>query len=546
MKKIAFILITSFISTLLQAQTIHVNHKFWDGENLYTVKEIRMEKIFYMTTNQGDELTLEKVKEGEYKIIPSREADNCPFGAEFGWRVQHIRQEGENFLAVRKPNGDIMWTMEQTTNNEDECRELQMMMGQEEPWNAVNGVLLNRAYLQNYVATKKELRILRNKILAYHGYRFQSEDLQEYFSNVSWYKPGNDNDAISLNIVEQTNIQLIKSEEASRPEDPKEEVLTGTSVEKIEEDLVGRIKELYDVIAQKKEDTYRFACHTWWNTIAAVDRKDADVEEIGFFNDDLWTQMQDDNPDAFEVRDIKFLELDLKKGKALVDFVLWSSIQTVHQKFEFCREEGDWRVHNIIRYYTDSDGKEAEDNLLEAMISYLNESQEESSELEFLPDLTNDKPLVLSGGNSDHKKYIPYWDESNIFEEDGILVYDLNLGYDLPLQQWHLALPGKPLDMKEVSRVIMKDVNHDGYSDALVCLGRYGSDKAYYFDIYVWDPEEFGGLFKYVEGSRSIPNPRIDDNFSGIIGRNGCDREMWSWQGINQLVQSAVVKDYYK
>jgi hypothetical protein len=96
---------------------------------------------------------------------------------------------------------------------------MQMMMGQEEPWNAVNSVLLNRAYLQNYVATKKELRILRNKILAYHGYRFQSNDLQEYFGKIRWYKPCNDNNAIKLNIIEQTNIQLIKSEEAERPDD---------------------------------------------------------------------------------------------------------------------------------------------------------------------------------------------------------------------------------------------------------------------------------------------------------------------------------------
>ena len=44
--------------------------------------------------------------------------------------------------------------------------------------------------------------------------------------------------------------------------------------------------------------------------------------------------MQDDNPDDFEVRDIKFLQMDVENGTALVDFVLWSSIQTVHQKFE--------------------------------------------------------------------------------------------------------------------------------------------------------------------------------------------------------------------
>ena len=64
----------------VQAQTIHLDHHFWDGYSLYTVKEIRMGKYFYMTTSQGEELTLEKVdgKPGEYKIIPSRQADECP------------------------------------------------------------------------------------------------------------------------------------------------------------------------------------------------------------------------------------------------------------------------------------------------------------------------------------------------------------------------------------------------------------------------------------------------------------------------------------
>ena len=100
-------MMTLCVAVFAQAQTIHVDHKFWDGYSLYTVKEIRMGKYIYMTTKQGDELTLEKVKEGEFKIIPSRQADECPFGAEYGWRVQFIRQDGESFLAVRKPNGRI-------------------------------------------------------------------------------------------------------------------------------------------------------------------------------------------------------------------------------------------------------------------------------------------------------------------------------------------------------------------------------------------------------------------------------------------------------
>ena len=108
-----------------------------------------------MTTKHGAELTLEKIagKQGEYKLIPSRQADECPFGAEYGWKVKHIMQEGENFLAIRKPNGDVVWTMKLTKLNEQECEEMQQMMEQEEPWNAVNSVLLNRAYLRDMVCS---------------------------------------------------------------------------------------------------------------------------------------------------------------------------------------------------------------------------------------------------------------------------------------------------------------------------------------------------------------------------------------------------------
>lgn len=154
-------------------------------------------------------------------------------------------------------------------------------------------------------------------------------------------------------------------------------------VKKAKEEIVGHIKELYAGTDRIGESNERFACHSWWETVAAVDKKDADLEEIGFFNDDLWTQMQDSNPDDFEVRDIKFQQMDVEKGTALVDFVLWSSIQTVHQKFEFCREDGDWRIHNIIRYRTDSDGKEVELDMMKEMRNYLAEPQDEASQLTF-------------------------------------------------------------------------------------------------------------------------------------------------------------------
>ena len=153
---------------------------------------------------------------------------------------------------------------------------------------------------------------------------------------------------------------------------------------KTKEDIAGIIKELYAAAAQNESDIdQRFACHAWRDTVAAVEKKDANLPEIGFFNDDYWTMMQDSNPSDLEARDIKFEELDVEKGTALVDCTLYSSVQTIHQKFRFCREDGNWRVHDIIRFYNDSDGKEATFSFMESMQNYLAEPQEETSELTY-------------------------------------------------------------------------------------------------------------------------------------------------------------------
>ena len=171
---------------------------------------------------------------------------------------------------------------------------------------------------------------------------------------------------------------------------------------------------------------------------------------------------------------------------------------------------------------------------------------DESSEQVLVPDLTNVKPLDLSDGKDEAAKLFPHWDVSDVYEDEGELVYDLNLGYNQPLQRLYKPLPGKPLNMKEAIRVVIIDLNKDGYSDALICLGRYGNDMTLYFDAYVWDEKDDDGAFEYVENFRKIPNPRIDKDFSGIIGRNGNDREMWGWRGKNKVEKSLVTKNYYK
>ena len=69
---------------------------------------------------------------------------------------------------------------------------------------------------------KSTLRIMRNAILARHGYMVSSPDLAEYFGSQSWFSPRPSNDDVfdELSLVEQLNIELIKAEEA-KPDDER-------------------------------------------------------------------------------------------------------------------------------------------------------------------------------------------------------------------------------------------------------------------------------------------------------------------------------------
>ena len=158
--------------------------------------------------------------------------------------------------------------------------------------------------------------------------------------------------------------------------------------------------------------------------------------------------------------------------------------------------------------------------------------EDDIDELVFTPDLKNDKPLNLSDVKDDVEKYIPYWNEDDVYQEDeeeGEIRYNLNLGYDRPLQNLFQPLPGTPANKKEVGRVILIDLNGDNHTDMLVCLGRYGVNKDFYYDAYLWDKDYC--FFTIVENFREIPNPGIDKKTSNITSHIGSDREIWLWKG---------------
>jgi hypothetical protein len=52
--------------------------------------------------------------------------------------------------------------------------------------------------------------LMRNEIFAFHGYKFESKDLNDYFSKLDWYKPTDDDVNENLNSFEKANIKLIK------------------------------------------------------------------------------------------------------------------------------------------------------------------------------------------------------------------------------------------------------------------------------------------------------------------------------------------------
>ncbi len=95
----------------LQAQTIKKGDKFFDGTSVFTVQEVRMGKIVYMTSGQDREITLEKVagSTGEYKLRPSRQADDPPFeGASFGCDVVAKTIDGNEAYGVLNANSDAV------------------------------------------------------------------------------------------------------------------------------------------------------------------------------------------------------------------------------------------------------------------------------------------------------------------------------------------------------------------------------------------------------------------------------------------------------
>lgn len=216
MRLLSTILLVLGLSVSAQAQNIQNGSRWWDGTRLYTAEvdeagDVRM--VGESENMGGDSFRLKKVsnKSGRYTLASDNKYGWLFIRGEVGWRVDYIRQEGMYFLAVRNPNNDCVYTLTLTPDNLKNCVAQQKIAEEREVSWMLQNYLMNTTYLGRF--SKPQLRLMRNEILARHGWQFQSKDLKEYFSKQPWYKPVDDYKNAKLSIIEMTNIQLLKSEE---------------------------------------------------------------------------------------------------------------------------------------------------------------------------------------------------------------------------------------------------------------------------------------------------------------------------------------------
>ena len=343
MRKLLSISLLLAITVTAGAQTIQKGNKFFDGKALYTVQEVRMGTIVYMTgTNAaGDylELTLEKTpgKAGEYTLQPSALADDSPFpGAYFGNTVRYVRQQGMNFLAVEGNFGGLVEILVLTPDYLDNCLKQQEFAETVSLSDLASDLLLNSRLVVPWA----------------------SPALQEIAD-------GKLNKKVPT-VIENYNRQLIKGTLAFRDamemfDNPDGLGGDGRGEDEIaaENAIIDRINQIFNDIARRNaggegnpapEDIEKmYTTKHWQETENAVFKKDEESDGIGFFDHDYWTFSQDPSPDIKVIK-IQVEDFDEERAEVFVRFINWPGSKPQTMWMALIQEDGEWRVDNIRNY----------------------------------------------------------------------------------------------------------------------------------------------------------------------------------------------------
>ena len=147
----------------------------------------------------------------QYEIMEEYETPSNVF------HLTHGNPAWPEYIRIQLNESGI--TLYQVTRNEYDDYENQVELRSAQLlWNDCEDVVSRWPFTAKQVLTtgilspypKKLLRLMRNEIMARHGYCFKSEDLAEYFDREPWYAPMNPDNKVVLNPIEALNVELIK------------------------------------------------------------------------------------------------------------------------------------------------------------------------------------------------------------------------------------------------------------------------------------------------------------------------------------------------
>lgn len=187
MKKFILISIALWSFMTISAQVVTEGTRWFDGKVLYVAHILDNGDIYFCAEENTDGVyafSLRRLKHaiGEYMLIPSTTVEEASFRAQFGWRVQYIRQEGMYFLAVRNKQNRIVWTLVLTPDSLEDCLAQQKDIEEQTTDNKLTDFLMNTKYLA----------------------RFSKEELKDMYDELNALE--------SHTIISETNMQLIASE----------------------------------------------------------------------------------------------------------------------------------------------------------------------------------------------------------------------------------------------------------------------------------------------------------------------------------------------
>ena len=241
MKKILFMML-ALVGMTANAQGIKSGSK-WNISNLVYEAKVNIDNtITFTAMAEGEELAFRLTpnysNKNEFVLSEELNADGFnPFSktarAEYkniafnGTVTGVLRISGLTDLegmweAVQTLDGLTLYEVEQDEYGMFKRKDLQKTLSwvnTEPRFGYANRILLNDKIFRKM--KKSTLRIMRNSILAKHGYMFSSRDLADYFASQPWFSPRPSNDGVNdeLSLVERLNIELIKCEEAKADKD---------------------------------------------------------------------------------------------------------------------------------------------------------------------------------------------------------------------------------------------------------------------------------------------------------------------------------------